>query len=112
MLYTEMTHRMRRGGAREAEMLLPGGVRALQIGMHIGAVEYVARAIGVDHLVLRDGERREVADVSALVAPDQPVIAERHAADPHALRAQKLAECRRVHAELFAHALRADRHVD
>src|SRR6266702_8822373 len=49
-LVAEMLDRKGRRRARELEVLLPGDARIDQIGIHIGAMEDVAGAIGVDDL--------------------------------------------------------------
>src|SRR6185295_11798643 len=43
-----------RGGARELEMLVPALGGMAEIGIHIGAVENVAGAVGIDHTFARD----------------------------------------------------------
>ena len=75
-------------------------------------MEDIACAVGVDHLVLRYRQRRQVAVIALLVDPDETLVAERDAADLDALLAQELAQRRRVYAELLAQPLRADRDVD
>src|ERR1700744_4846665 len=69
-----------RGGAREIEMVVPAFAGIGEIGINVGAVEHVARAVGVDHALGRNAEGRQSVDHARLVVPVQALLAHGDAA--------------------------------
>src|SRR5262245_1295630 len=87
-LVAEVLYRIGRCSASELEVLLPGDALIDQIGIHIGAVEDVAGAVGVDDLLIRDIQRRQEALSLALVVPEHTARAHGDGPDLAAARAQ------------------------
>src|SRR5215831_13874391 len=59
-----------RGRACEIEMVAPAFAGMGEIGIDVGAVEDVAGAIGVDHALARDQQRRHGVNSAGLVVPE------------------------------------------
>src|SRR5438045_2569036 len=103
---------MRRGRTREAKMRVPGFFGRMQIRKNVRTVEDIARAVGVDHLIGRNGERRQVPHIAAPVIPNKPAGSQSHAADAAAFLLEQRAEGLRTQLELLAQPLRAYCNVD
>src|SRR5262245_8498353 len=74
------------GCARETEVIAPLVLRIGQVGVDVGAVKNVARAVGVEDLAPGDLQCRKRAAAAALVVPEQAALAEGDAADAAAAR--------------------------
>jgi hypothetical protein len=101
-----------RGGAGEGEMFSPAPLRIGQVGIHIGAVEHVAGAAGVDHPLLWDRKRRQRLLLAAFVVPQHAALAARDRADAAAALLEIGERVLRRLAKLLAEPLGHHRHVD
>src|SRR5882757_8081088 len=61
--------------ARKLKMVVPAFAGMGEIRINIGAMEYVAGAVGVEHAVARDRERRQRMNSGGLVVPEQALFA-------------------------------------
>ena len=101
-----------RGGARELEMILPAFAGIAEIGIDIGAVKHVAGAVGVEHALGRDRQRRQRAHRAGLVIPEQAALAHGDAADPAAAALEIVQHRLRRLVHLLAQPLGDDGDVD
>src|SRR5438128_1121823 len=67
--------------ARELKMMLPVFFAMGEIRIDIGAMEDIARAVGIDDAVGRDRQRRQDAKRAHLVVPKQAALAHGDAAE-------------------------------
>src|SRR2546421_12391357 len=63
-----------RSRARKLEMVLPAFRGIVEIRKHVSAMKYVTGAIGIDHTLACDWQRRELADRARLVVPQQALF--------------------------------------
>src|SRR5260370_4255552 len=70
--------------AREVEMVVPAFAGMAEVGIDIGAVEYVAGAVGIEHAFARNRKRWQRANGAGLVVPEQAAFAHGDPADPAA----------------------------
>src|ERR1700761_2534213 len=67
--------------AGKLEMVLPAFAGILEIRKHVSAVKHVTGAVGIEHALARDRQRRHGANRAGLVVPEQATLAHRNAAD-------------------------------
>src|SRR5207248_11068642 len=89
-LIAEIADGVRRSRAGKAEMRLPGRIRSRQIGMNIGAMENIARAIGIDDFLAGYGKRRHDRDLARFIVPNKPSFTHGDATDLAALLLEKI----------------------
>src|SRR6185437_2550612 len=58
------------GRAGKLEMLLPALARTVEIRKHVGAMEHIAGAVGIEHPFGRDRQRGQRANGASLVIPE------------------------------------------
>ncbi|MCY1200716.1 hypothetical protein D9M72_121560 [compost metagenome] len=75
-------------------------------------MEHVPRARGIDDARARHVQRRQRVDGARLVVPEHAALAQGDGADAAAAGLEQIQQALRRQAELLAHALGADRHVD
>ena len=80
--------------------------------MDIGAVKYVAGAVGIDHALGRDRKRGHGANRTGLVVPEQTLFALGDAADAAAAALEVIQHLVRRHIHLLAQPLGDDGDVD
>src|SRR5450755_4005859 len=93
-------------------MVMPAFARIAQVRIDIGTVEDVTRAVGIDDALARDWKRRQAADGTGLVVPQQALFAERDAADAAAAALEVIQHLFRRLVHLLAQSLGDDRNVD
>src|SRR5512141_3012429 len=81
-LVAEVLDLVGRRRAREVEMVVPAPGGTGEVGIDIGAVEHVAGAVGVEHALARDRQRRKRVRGAGLVIPEQAAFPHGDAADP------------------------------
>src|ERR1700716_165661 len=89
-----------RSRAREIEMVVPAFAGITEIGIDIGAVKHIARAVGIEHAFAWDRKRGKRVSCAGLVVPEQ-------AAFPHGDAADAAAAA----LEIFQHLFRREVHL-
>ena len=93
-------------------MVVPGFAGIGEVGIDIGAVEYVAGAISVDHAIERDRQRRQGVELAGLVVPEQTLLPHGDAADPAASAFEIVDHLFRCEVHLLAQPLGDDGDID
>src|SRR5258708_35622218 len=86
--------------AREIEMVVPAFAGIAEVGIDIGAVEYVAGAVGIEHAFAWNRKRGKRANGAGFVIPEQAAFSHGDAADAAAAAL-----------EIIQHLLRREVHL-
>src|SRR6266436_4832454 len=111
-LIAELLNLVSRGRARKLEVVLPAFAGTGEIGIDVSAMEYVTRAVGVEHALGRDRKRGQGANRPRLVIPEQAFFPHGHAADAAAAALEIIQHLFRRQVHLLAQPLGHDGDVD